>query len=111
MYLNILNSVDNLYWLNKDKSKNFTEIPYEFLFSENAICYKFNYFDFMTSSSEIEGYTSIQTYYIMNKSNKYTDIKCSIFNGECSCIPVMSKEDREILKKSNSKIKDKYNNV
>jgi hypothetical protein len=101
MYLNIPKSVNNFFWLNKDNSKYFSQIPYEFLFTENAICYKFDYFDYITSSSEIDGYTSIQTYYIINKSIQLTYIKCSIFNGECSCMPIKSQEDKETLKISN----------
>ncbi len=103
MYLNIPNHANQLYWAKKDNSIYFGEIPYEFLFSENAICYKFDYFDYIASSSEVDGYTSIQTYYIINKSIKLTYIKCSVFNGECSCMPLISQEDKDTLKNSNYK--------
>ena len=106
MYLNFPDSVIN--WFNIDKFNNFSQISYEFLFSENAVCHKFDYFDFIASSSEFDGYTSIQTYYVISKSNKLTDIKCSVFNGECSCIPLKSKRDREVLKNSKKEFQSFY---
>ena len=97
-----------MYQFKKCLFNNFSQISYEFLFSENAVCHKFDYFDFIASSSEFDGYTSIQTYYVISKSNKLTDIKCSVFNGECSCIPLKSKRDREVLKNSKKEFQSFY---
>ena len=69
----------------------FTEIQYENLMSDFGTCEKYDFFDYIVTSSQIEGYDKMQTFYIKTKSNKLQNIICSIFNQECNCVPLSNK--------------------
>ncbi len=56
------------------------------LYHETALCWQFNTLNFLISSSQIDGYAKIQTYYISTDANDL--IECFIFKNECDCIPI-----------------------
>jgi len=77
------------------------------LYHETANCSNFENVSFLVSSSQIDGYSKLQTYYLITDTNEY--IECYIFENECDCIPVTNKtilEGIEFLRNQydNSKI-------
>ncbi len=53
---------------------------------------------FVTSSSQINGYVDISTYYIITESYDY--FECNIFDGECDCRPVDDERIRNTIHNS-----------
>ena len=59
------------------------------LISEAATCQKWDYFELITTSSQIIGYGSLQTIFVKTQSKKNPNIlRCSIYENECACVPL-----------------------
>jgi hypothetical protein len=70
---------------------SFKMLKNEIILKNYAICKKYNSFDFFITSSLIEGYSTIQTYYV--KTNNNDILKCIIFELTCFCFPLESNKD------------------
>ena len=90
LYLNL--NETKLKQLNSNYFYEFDEIENdERLVNEEATCERYESFEFIITSSQIIGYASLQTIFAKTRSKKINYIRCSIFNGECNCIPLNNK--------------------
>ncbi|CAF0831769.1 unnamed protein product [Brachionus calyciflorus] len=94
-YFNIVNTN----YLNLSQKSTQTNFKYlgknENFLSESAYCIKSKYgsFEFVLTSSVIDGYESVQTYYI---KTKFKYFKCLInVNSRCTCAPIKNLEFKE----------------
>lgn len=79
--------------------------------SESAYCNKskFGLFEYVLTSSVIDGYTTIQTYYIKTKTKYF---KCIINEKQCSCGPIKHSNAKiQFYKLSNYYNKDECRNA
>jgi len=61
------------------------------LISEAATCEKYDFFEFIMTSSQMSGYGSLQTLFVKTRSKKNPYIRCSVYENECNCVPMNSK--------------------
>lgn len=67
------------------EKKNFEleKATYENIYIEYGACREFDQLTFVTSSSQINGFTEEDFYYVISKPGVY--LECQIFNKECYC--------------------------
>lgn len=82
----------------------FYSLEYASFINESAIC-KIKNIKYLVSSTQIDGYDSIQTYYLVVgpiERNTYHDryFRCVLVNNVCDCIPNLLINQRKNLIKS-----------
>ena len=91
IYLSL--SENKLKQLNSNDVVTFDVIAYERLLYETGTCERHDFFEFIVTSSQISGYSSLQTYYVKTRSKRIPYVRCSVYDRDCNCIPLNSKTD------------------
>jgi hypothetical protein len=87
MYLNL--NQEKIKKLNAHDFDEFDFLESEVeLISEAVTCQKWDHFESITTSSQINGYGSLQTFFLKTRSKKTPFIRCSIYENDCACMPL-----------------------
>lgn len=76
------------------------EYAYDNYYMEFGVCNDFSRLNFLTTSSQIDGYSKLQTYYLITNLNEY--LECFVYDKECNCVAVNNQTIIESIQKSNS---------
>lgn len=95
MYISSLAATNN----NNNNNDHFQEYPYENILKYNATCKYHGSFDFLLTSSQLNGFSEIQFYYVKTKQG--INLKCILVESECNCTPVDENKISAQFNKSN----------
>ena len=95
--LNIMYPSDSIPIMSSSQPIVFRENSYEKFLNYSATCKYSSPFDFILTSSHIDGLSQIQFYYVKTKQSGI--LKCILVESECNCMKP-SNESQVIFKKS-----------
>lgn len=81
----------------EDNKYELKKATYENIYIEFGACREFEQLIFVTSSSQINGFTEEEFYYVISKPGMY--MECQVFNKECYCNTLDFSTNKTIIDK------------